>query len=100
MRCRAHAPAGEVLLPLQLLRYQPAFEKALRRAFGSTVIALSDAAARPPQRTLNSRFDSRYFSHALALKQRKVARKASRYMYCRITIQLQTGSSPSQITFT
>lgn len=49
MRCRAHAPAGEVLLPLQLLRYQPEFEKALRRAFGSTVIALSNAAACPPK---------------------------------------------------
>ncbi|PRW20630.1 putative polyamine transporter isoform A [Chlorella sorokiniana] len=38
-------PAGQVVLPLDLLRFEPRFRPAMLRAFGSHVLAASDAVA-------------------------------------------------------
>ena len=37
--------AGDVLSPLDLLSYEPAYEKAMHRAFGSTLFVRTEAAA-------------------------------------------------------
>ncbi|KAL3152957.1 hypothetical protein ABBQ38_011987 [Trebouxia sp. C0009 RCD-2024] len=44
-QAQAHFPAGHVILPLDLFKYQPAHHAAMVRAFGGLVIAKDDATA-------------------------------------------------------